>query len=192
MTSKAAKLRSIRMRQKAGRPRKEGDRYPGGQLKHSERREDTIKVAMEARMKMHNVASVIFKGRDLSGFTLGRMHLDKKITEPELEAGLWFAEADARYRHSVGLPPANTQAQDLLRVRGFDGDVSESAQTRATRATSVMMKLEGILLREGPGVKQTVRSVCVEDIEGMRLMPAGQLRMLKRGLRALAIARGVE
>jgi hypothetical protein len=188
----AAKARKIRQRAAAGRPRLEGERYPSGDRKRSETREETMSVAVEARLRQHGVQSVIFKGRDLAGFTLGRMHLDKKVSEVELEAGIWFAEHMERYYRSVGIPSPNPRAQDLLAVRGHDGDPSQTMQERATRATNMMMRLEGILLRAGPGVKQTVRNVCVEDMETLRLMPPAQLKLLKAGLRALALAKGVE
>jgi hypothetical protein len=143
-------------------------------------------------MRQHGVQSVIYKGRDLAGFTLGRLHLDKKITEPELDAGIWYSEHMERYYRSVGIPSPNPRAQDLLSVRGHDGDPSQTMQERATRATNMMMRLEGVLLKAGPGVKQTVRNVCVEDMETLRLMPPAQLKLLKAGLRALAIAKGLE
>lgn len=149
-----------------------------------------MSVATEARLRQHGVQSVLFKGRDLAGFTLGRMHLDKKISEPELEAGIWYAEQMERYYRAVGIPSPNPRAQDLLAVRGHDGEPTETMQKRATNATNVMMKLEGVLLRAGAGVKQTVRSVCIEDVDTLRLMPPAQLGMLKVGLRALAMAKG--
>lgn len=151
-----------------------------------------MSAATDARLRLHGVQSVMFKGLDLAGFTLGRMHLDKKITEPELEAGIHYAEVMERYYRSVGMPSPNPRAQDLLAVRGHDGDPTETAQKRATTATNAMMKAEGVLLRSGAGVKQTVKSVCVEDIEILRLMPPAQLRLLRAGLRALALCKGVE
>lgn len=192
MNSKADKLRKLRQRQRAGRPKLPGDRYPSGDRKRSETMAETMEVATEARLRQHGVQYVIFKGRDLAGFTLGRMHLDRKVTEPELEAGIWYSEHMERYYRAVGIPSPNPRAQDLLAVRGHDGDPSQTMQDRATRATNMMMKLEGVLLRAGAGVKQTVRNVCVEDMETLRLMPSAQLKLLKAGLRALAIAKGVE
>jgi len=120
------------------------------------------------------------------------MHLDKRITEPELEAGLWYSETMERYYRSVGMPSPNPRAQDILSVRGHDGDITETAQKRATRATNDMTRVEGILLRAGPGVKQMVKNVCIEDIETLRIMGAGQLLLLKTGLMALALSKGVE
>lgn len=118
------------------------------------------------------------------------MHLDRKISEPELEAGIWYSEQMERYYRAVGIPSPNPRAQDLLAVRGYDGEQSESVQRRATNATNVMMKLEGVLLKAGAGVKQTVKSVCIEDIDTLRLMPSAQLGLLKIGLRALLMAKG--
>lgn len=190
MTSRAEKLRRLRIRQKqgAGRPRKEGERYPSGDIKRSETEAEVKSVAIAAAKRIHGIET---DGKDgLHGYTLGRLHLDGKITRQELEAGNWFTEQMERYYRAVGIPSPNPRAQDLLSVRGYDGDPSETAQKRATRASNVMMDMEGALLKAGPGVKQTVRSVCIEDVETLRLMPAAQLGMLKIGLRALAAVKG--
>lgn len=185
-----AKTKAQRRLNRPGRPRKQGERYPSGDIKRSETERETKSVAIEAAMRIHGIET---DGKDgLHGYTLGRMFIDRKITRPELEAGNWYAEQMERYYRATGQQSPNPRAQDLLAVRGYDGDVTETTQERASRAANTFMRLEGILLREGHGVKQTVRNVCVEDNDALRMMPASQLALLKRGLMALAFAKGVD
>jgi hypothetical protein len=185
-----ARTKSARRFSKAGRPRKNGERYPSGDIKRSETEKETKSVAIAAAMRIHKIET---DGKDgLHAYTLGRMFLDQKITRHELEAGNWYSEQMERYYRATGIPSPNPRAQDLLAVRGHDGDPSKTIQERATRATNMMMRLEGILLKAGAGVKQTVRNVCIEDNEALRLMPPAQLRLLKSGLQALMFAKGVD
>lgn len=190
MTSQGEKMRRLRLRQAqgAGRPRKPGDRYPSGKLKPSETEAEVKSVAIAAAKRIHQIDT---DGKDgLHGYTLGRMFLDKKISHEELQAGNWFTEQVERYYRAVGIPSPNPRAQDLLAVRGSDGEVSQSAQDRARRATNMFMRLETVLGSIGAGVKSTVFNVCVMDMEGLRLMPASQLALLRAGLRALLKAKG--
>ena len=186
--TKAEKLRQRRGKPGAGRPRKEGERYPSGDIKRCETEKAVMSVAIEAAKRVHSIDT---DGKDgLHGYTLGRMYLDKKISLIELEAGNWYAAQIERYYRSTGRQSPNPRAQDLLAVRGYDGDVTESAQSRAQRATSAFTRLETVLGKVGNGVKSTVWNVCVMDVEGLRLMPPSQLQMLKNGLIALAFAKG--
>lgn len=192
MTSKAEKLRRLRMRQrtKAGRPRKQGERYPSGELKRSETEKEAKSVAISAVKRIHGIET---DGKDgLHGYTLGRMFLDKKIDRQQLEAGNWYAEQIERYYRSTGRQSPNPRAQDLLSVRGHDGEVSLPAQERARRASNQYMRLETILGSAGNGVRSTVWNVCIMDIEALRLMPISQLGLLKAGLSAISKARGLE
>lgn len=188
MTSKAEKLRRLRQRQSAGRPRKQGERYPSGDIMRSETEQEVKSVAIAAAKRIHGIET---DGKDgLHGYTLGRMLLDRKINKAELEAGNWYAEQVERYYRSTGRQSPNPRAQDLLKLRGSDGDVTLSAQERARRAANMFMKLETVLGKVGNGVKSTVWNVCIMDMGGLRLMPPHQLAMLKSGLFALLIARG--
>lgn len=185
-----AKTKAQRRFSKAGRPRKLGERYPSGDIKRSETEREVKSVAIAAAMRIHGIET---DGKDgLHAYTLGRMFIDHKITRHELEAGNWYTEQIERYHRATGMPSPNPRAQDLLAVRGHDGDPSKTIQERATRATNMMMRLEGVLLKAGAGVKQTVRNVCIEDNDALRLMPPAQLKLLKSGLQALMFARGVD
>ena len=187
MSSKGAKLKSrrIKQRQYAGRPAKEGvERYPGGQIRHSERQEEIRSVAVEALDRVHRLP---YDKRGYSGYVLGRMHLDGRITECELEAGNEFAERMAKYYSLTGIVPPSPRAQSLFSIKGFDGDISENRAIKARHAAESMMRMDGILMRlpEGPQVKSTLYSVCILDIEQLRTMSDYQLGLLKRGLMAL-------
>lgn len=185
-----AKTKSQRRKSRAGRPRKEGERYPSGDIKRSETENEVKSVAIAAAKRVHGIET---DGKDgLHGYTLGRMYLDRKISKYELEAGNWYAEHIERYYRATGRQSPNPRAQDLLAVRGHDGEVSESAQSRAQKATAVFTRLETVLGCVGNGVRSTVWNVCIADMEGLRMMPASQLDMLKRGLQALMFAKGVE
>ena len=199
MTSKSAKLRShrIKQRQYAGRPAKEGvERYPGGQIKHTEREKEVRAVAIEARQRVY------FKGQEVSndmmaspfaGYTLGRMFLDGKITACEREAGDEYATQMVRYYGLTGIPFPSARAQSLFSIKGFDGETTSERARMAREASNKMMKLEGILLQlqDGPRVKTTVHNTCLLDLEIMRTMPASQLLWLKRGLKEIHYALGL-
>lgn len=190
MTSKAAKLR-VKRATRAGRPRKENvERFPGGQIKHSETEKEVKAVAIEALRRVHGVD---YNTNGYSGYTLGRLHLDGKINKQQLEAGDDYAEQMARYYSSVGVPFPSARAQDIYSNKGFGGETTVEQARRARAASNKMMELEGVLLRcqDGPRVKSTVFNVCVMDYEGMRTMPDSQLLWLTRGLNALIWHRGL-
>lgn len=199
MTSKAAKLKShrIKQRQYAGRPAKEGvDRYPSGQIKHAEREKEVRAVAIEARQRVY------FKGKEVSndmvasqfaGYTLGRMFLDGRITECEREAGDAYATQMVRYYGLTGISFPSARAQSLFSIKGFDGETTSERARMAREASNRMMALEGTLLRleDGPRVKTTIYNTCLLDLEIMRTMPDAQLLWLKRGLKELHFQLGL-
>lgn len=187
--TKAEKLRQRRGKPGAGRPRKEGERYPSGRIKHSETERETKAVAMEARTRIHKIDGA----SPLAGYTLGRMNMDGRISDAEREAGDYYATSIMRYHIATGIPFPSARAQDLFAVRGHDGDQSASKQRSATLASNLMMHLGGVLLKctDGPQVKSTVYNVCVMDYENLRMMSEMQLMWLKRGLHALMFDRGL-
>jgi hypothetical protein len=183
MASKLQKPR-LKRRSNAGRPPKEGvERFPSGKIKPSETIKETLSTAMWGRKNVHKLET----DSPFAGYTLGRMFLDGKITEEERKAGEYYADCMARYYSSVGIPHPSPRAQNFGTIRGHDGDVTESQQTRARRASNKMMELEGLLcgLPSGRQIKTTIFNLCIMDYENMRSMPETQLRYLKDGLRAL-------
>lgn len=197
MTSQAERLRSKRIKQ--GRPRKQGvPRHPCGQIDKSYAKAETERevksIVMEARIRVHELKrapqeDVLAYG----GYTAGRLYIDQRITKQQLEAGNQYAIVAYRYCLATGIPFPTARAQELGRVRGYQGEETATAQERATQASNDMMRLVGVLAQcqEGPQVKQTVHNLFVMDEEAMRLMPERQLEWLTRGLNALIMHDGL-
>lgn len=183
MAGKLGKPQIKRKSQRGRPPKQDVERYPGGKVKPSETQKETLSAAMWGRKNVHKLET----DSPFAGYTLGRMFLDGKITDEERKAGEYYADCMARYYSSVGIPHPSPRAQNFGTIRGHDGEVSESQQTRARRASNKMMELEGLLcsLPSGRQVKTTVFNLCVMDYENMRSMPLAQLLWLKDGLRAL-------
>lgn len=182
MTSKAEKLR----RKRAGRPRLDGPRHECGKLVQSARKAETEKkaviVALEGRKRVHGLTDVANDG--LSGYTLGRIRLDENINDAQLRAGNEYAARMDEYYRLIGIPHPSGKAQDISRVRGFDGDESEAKAKTARVAANQVMKMEGALnsLYDGRQIKATVFNVCVLDVENLRNMPPHQMDWLNKGL----------
>lgn len=183
MAGKLGKPQIKRKSQRGRPPKQDVDRYPGGKVKPIETIKETLSTALWGRKNVHKLET----DSPFAGYTLGRMFLDGKITDEERKAGEYYADCMARYYSSVGIPHPSPRAQNFGTIRGHDGEVSESQQTRARRASNKMMELEGLLcsLPSGRQVKTTVFNLCVMDYENMRSMPVQQLLWLKDGLRAL-------
>lgn len=183
----------IKRRAAAGRPRKEAERFPCGKIKYSETEKEAKSVAIEARARVHKLTEHIENGIDLAGYTLGRMRIDRRITQAEREAGDWYAMHMANYYGTLGMGFPSAKAQDLFAVRGHDGEESKTIQQRARDAANMFMNLDKVLRdnEDGPQVKTTVFNVCFLDMDNLRMMPEFQLSLLKRGLRSLIFAKGL-
>lgn len=181
---------NIRQAQAAGRPRLDGERYPSGKRKPIETENDIKSVAIAAAERVHGIKTDGKEG--FHGYTLGRMYLDGKVSLPELEIGNWYCEQIAKYHSLTGVPFPSARAQDLFAVRGEAGEVTKSRSEAARRASELNSELIMALCKcdNGAQVRITVYNVCVMDVEGMRMMPAHQVEMLKTGLRRLMFFRG--
>lgn len=193
MASKSAKLRShrVKQRQYAGRPAKEGvERYPGGQIKHSEREKEVREVAIEALSRVHNLN---YHASGYAGYVLGRMFLDGRISACERQAGDEYATQMTRYYSLVGISHPSARAQDLHSIKGFGAETTSERARMARDASNKMMALEGALLRlqDGPRVKTTVYNTCVMDYDIMRTMSDTQLAWLRRGLKEIHFLLGL-
>lgn len=195
--SKAAKLKVKR----TGRPRKaNADRYPCGKIKREwsndnqerekqETEKEAVSVVMEARKRIHGIED----NTHLAGYVLGRIFLDKRITEEQRKAGDEFAEVMCRYYRLTGVSFPSARAQSIGGVRGSDGEVSESLAAAARRARNTMEHMIGVLskCRDGMQVKTTVFNTCVMDYDILRTMPEEQMDWLRRGLNALIFDKGL-
>lgn len=192
MTSKSAKLRShrIKQRQYAGRPKKEGvERYPGGQVKHSAREQEVRSVVMEARKRIHGLDT----NNVFAGYVGGRLFLDGRISECERESGDTYAEMMSRYYRLSGIPAPSARAQSLFSIKGHDGDVSDDSAKRARDLSDKMMRLDVTIMRleDGPRIKATIFNTFVLDLDVMRDMSEVQLSWLRRGLQEVHFQLGL-
>lgn len=184
MSSKASKLR-IKRATRAGRPRKENvGRYPGGQIKHSETEKEVKAVAIEALKRVHGVD---YHASGYSGYTLGRLFLDGRITDWEREAGDEYAAWMSRFYGIVGYQFPSARAHSLFSVGGFGAETSPERARMAREMSDRAQKLEGVLLTRayGPQIRTTVYNTCLLDLEIMRTMPDKQLDWLKTGLKEI-------
>lgn len=193
MGGKSTKLK-VKRTNGAGRPRKEGERYPSGDIKRSETQKEAMSVAIEARRRIDGWSAKVTDETvksPFAGYTLGRMFLDGRITEDQRKAGDEYAEIISRYHKLTGIPFPSARAQSLFSVKGHDGEQSESVTDKARRASNAMMEVVGVLLRceDGPQVKQLVFNIAVMDYEHLRGIGDQQILWLKRGLNALAARR---
>lgn len=187
MTSRAEKMRKhkVRMRQYAGRPKKEGvERYSNGEIKHFEREKEVRSVAIDALKRVHNVS---YDTNGYSGYVLGRLYLDGRITEWEREAGDEYANWMAKFYGVVGYQFPSARAHSLFSISGFGAETSPERARMAREMSTRAMTLEGILLKRayGPQIKSTVYNTCMLDLEIMRTMPEAQLQWLKAGLKEI-------
>lgn len=193
--SRSASKGTKRRLPKGGRPKKaDVERFPCGKIKPKETEREVKSVAIEARMRIHANGNEKFDAEsDHAGYTLGRIYLDGKITEPQLKAGNAFAEAMSRYYSLTGIAFPSARAQSLFSVKGHDGELTGSMQERITKASDYMVELVGVLLKcpDGPQVKSTVHNVAVMDYDNLRGMHPMQMRWLKRGLERLRVHLGI-
>jgi len=130
------------------------------------------------------------------GYVLGLMLLDGTITARQHEAGLRFAEDEARYYGLSGIPFPSPRAQDLFAVHGNSGEESQSRAERAVVARREHMTLQAVLqatgsIDEGRKVNHAVREVAFLDNLYARNWPEHMRLYLRRGLNRLADHYGV-
>jgi hypothetical protein len=201
--------RASKRRRKGGRPRIEGAiREPSGKIYYGKaedaRRAETMtETATEARQRVFGVSKAD-AGTQEAGSVLGRLYLDGKLGPVlkekgtswfRLEAGNRYAMDMARYYMLTGIPHPCPKAQNVLAVRGDDGDVSEERAASARKASNRMMSLEmclGVADTQGRPVTSSVKSVCIMETETARGWHESQLRHLVRGLDALVKYYGLD
>lgn len=186
-------MKALSRKRKGGRPRKTGPRYANGNRKESHVREESERearqVGIEARQRIYAMSFEQAKS-DLAGSILGRLFMAKYITKAQFEAGERYAYDVWRYSVTVlGVTPT-VQAQNMLKVRGHQGDDDETAQRRIDRITAAWVATETVLAMCPIGTKPTMRTVCVtEDLAGE--LPKSQIGLLRHGLGALARHYGI-
>lgn len=185
-------------------------REPNGQLsrrieavqaREYENEKDAMDVAVSTRIRQHNI--VEFRRKDgkivtaeeqardpRRGYVLGLLLIDGRITKPQHDAGLRYAEDLARYYGLTGIQFPSPRAQSLFSVPGDAGE-SEAKIKAAGIARSKAKRLRDVLLATGDidtgrRVEHTVRMICLIDLPESRAWPEHMIGWLRRGLNRLA------
>lgn len=154
------------------------------QLEHQ-----TVNVAVSRRVRHLGIVSD--NARDPRwGYLLGRLCLDKAVTEQQHEAGLRYAADMARYYGLTGVPFPSARAQDLFAIRS-DGDEPQGKGRAAQSARKRMVELRDVLLATGDiatgrRVLTIVDLVCVHNPENLRTLDQANGLWLRQGLNRLA------
>lgn len=124
------------------------------------------------------------------GSVLGRLLLDKRITQAQYDAGVKYGEDMARFYSLTGTPFPSARAQNLFAVRGDEGETTEdrarqarSARDKANTLRDLMLKVGDI--NTGRKVIHTVNEIVIMDVEQARGWTDFMIGLLKRGLNAL-------
>ncbi len=166
-----------------------------------------MNVAVARRIKDYDLVDIRMKGGKIltaaeqaidprRGYVLGLLLLDGKITEPQHEAGLRYAEDMSRYYGLTGIRFPSARAQDLFAVRGDDGDTTPRRADAASKARAKMAVLRDELLASGDinagrKILHTVNEIALLDTSGARLWPEHMLGFLRKGLNRLVRHYGV-
>lgn len=134
------------------------------------------------------------------GYLLGRMLMDKTITDAQHEAGVRYATDMARYYGLTGIPFPSTRSGHLFSTKPEEEPADKSGRKHLTQdersemakaAREKMVRLRAALLGTsdidtGRRIEHTVKMVCVEDVDHLRTLNPPMKAWLVRGLNALA------
>jgi hypothetical protein len=168
---------------RTGRKRKPGFRYASGDRTKAVRQDEVRRVALEARMRVFGVSSVL-ASRDVMGSPLGRLLHWNIITPAQADAGYDFALTMRDYLAAVGSQrPSQKKASFLPSFRS--SNITDGPIKSAGRARAYMEALREIdtLDRTAPSATSIVWDVCVSENDRMRDVELG---LLRSGLNALS------
>jgi hypothetical protein len=109
---------------KAGRPRKQGERFPSGRLRPERKAESAVYWQRE-RDVLRTTSRL-----SLLGTPIGMMFRAERLTASQFEAGRRFAEARSAADAALGLPPRNATAQDVSGVGGASNAIEDEDSIR--------------------------------------------------------------
>lgn len=99
------------------------------------------------------------------GSELGRLFLERVLTEVMYAAGKRWREEAAIYRRAIGVFPVRTASLERSRSMPADPD-SEEGQKQAGRETSAaerFFEAHAVLVAAGMGAENAVRRLCEDD-----------------------------
>jgi hypothetical protein len=169
-----------------GRPRRAGERYPGGKIKRTDEGD------VRAPVLWRRIKDGAVKGgaHPYAGTVLGRLSIFGILTDAEVEAGFRVAEIVGRYERLSGSPRRTCASPAYERGFGFTLDAHERADAnlakRFERRVRHARRAYEHLLDHIPSGRDALFTVCVEDREINSLLH----RDLQTVLRQLAVSFG--
>jgi hypothetical protein len=169
-----------------GRPRRAGERYPGGKIKPADEGD------VRAPVLWRRIKDGAVKGgaHPYAGTVLGRLSIFGILSDAEVEAGFRVAEIVGRYERLSGAPRRTCASPAYERGFGFAFDAHERADAnlakRFERRVRRARRAYEHLLDHIPSGRDALFTVCVEDREINSLLH----RDLQTLLRQLAVSFG--
>lgn len=193
MTSVAEKRRRRKERlSNGGRPRDDAKRTPGGQKSRAQEQteREAMSTVIQTRMRRHDCTETEARSH-YWGFPAGIKYMNGhfgKNAQNLIDAGITGTLEIDRCRRIIGYPPLTARAVDLNKVIGrpLDRFVDDSRV-----ASNHLMKLEGVLLQSGHGVKQAFHNCFLIEMEEAIHWPKHMNKILINGMVGLSIHYGL-
>jgi hypothetical protein len=162
-----------------GRPRKGGERHPGGKLKQPKKPTTVEQIAAAERAQAEREMSVVLAQPHRRGSrsqaratALGRFVEDNRLRGELIQAGEHYATIRAKWRAAIEAP----------RQERIGGSGAEIPAEIVTRWRAQLDDLEHVMLREGVTVMGCVERLAIDGLD----LPPGREDYAIRGLMALA------
>lgn len=175
-----------------GRPRKKDvERHPNGTIRHSERKQEVMGVALNQRIRMGvdpNVAK-----DPLYGFALGRLRSTNALSQQQYETGQKFQSVVERYLSLNGLSRGTARSASLAEMMSGMSCVTEPTEEQIADIRNdyklTMAALQNGLMREDfHDAVNILMQVVIrdEDISGGPYQYSNRIGLLRYGLNVLA------
>jgi len=160
------------MGKRGGRKRTQGQRYPSGRLKHTERPDS---AAVEARMRLYGVPRQQARKQE-TGSAIGRALNNGDISQGQFDALDQYRIANEQYRRALDIKRQRS-ASDFSGAGGYDaieGDDPDYVEW-CNRQRSRFNELRRWALDATPFADMAIQAWVMEDKEAYRLL--GELRL---------------
>lgn len=168
------------MGKRSGRKRHQGDRYPNGRLKHTERPDN---VAVEARMRLFGVPREQARKQE-TGTAIGRALNNTDLSQDQFEALEHYRIAYEQNRRALNVKRQRS-ASDFSGAGGFDADEGTDPDyvEWCDRQRRRFQELRRWALEATPFADMAIQAWVMEDKEAYKLL--GDLRLAANAISRL-------